>query len=163
MNRISNDTNKKYCFLCARNVASEPHTIISTDNGISCICGKCGQRYEPELRGATGLLRLKEELLNHYAKRRPTEFFQFDAFMNAEPGDPVALPDQNGNSFCSCLTTELMSGGPTVRILITKDDEAIKDKYKVASVIREISEWVIKDGIDQLQKRAGIKVFEIPF
>lgn len=80
----------------------------------------------------------QEDLLKHYANRDPRRFIQFDCFCNVEPGDPIIVPDNDGDSEFILETYELMSGEPTVRILIlpgTTKKDAIRVLRKTAARI----------------------------
>ena len=85
---------------------------------------------------------LKSQLLNHYARRSPTLFHQFDAFTGVEPGDPIVVPDDDGDSlFGEIMTQELMSGGPSVRVLIT----AGTDKAAAIRALQKLTDFVERD------------------
>lgn len=61
----------------------------------------------------------KGELLEHYAGKDPTAFYQFDGFAGVH-GDDVLRPDDDGDSIMGGGTYELMTGAYAVRVLVTR-------------------------------------------
>jgi hypothetical protein len=80
---------------------------------------------------------LKESLLKHYSRKEPHPFYQIDCFCDTDPDD-VFRGDENGDSLTFGTTHELMSGWPSVRVLITPKAE-LKD---VARALKKIRKWV---------------------
>ena len=90
-----------------------------------------------ELKNEYNYLKTKKEMLDHYAKKEPMLFEQYDGFKNA--GDDVIHPDYDGDSLTVGDTCELMSGYPEVRVLIppkTKAEDAVRLLLKIAIQIK---------------------------
>ncbi len=76
----------------------------------------------------------KDELLKHYARREPKEFWQFDGWLNAA-GDEFLFPNpETGLGLTVQITWELMSGIPEIRVLMPK---TTTDQQAVA-LLREV-------------------------
>jgi len=88
-----------------------------------------------------GMSAAKIDKLLHYSERSLTEFNQFDVFTEVEPGDPIVKPDKDGDSVFGGSTKELMTGAPTVRVLILPgaSPEAIK------GALKKITSWIEKE------------------
>ena len=88
----------------------------------------------------------KQQVLDHYSRRVPVLFNQYDAFDLGEDGaDDVMRPDNDGDSLFRSETWELMSGVYETRVLITagtKPSVAVRH-------LRKIIEWIEKapDGL----------------
>ena len=80
----------------------------------------------------------KEQLLNHYSKRDPKLFIQFDGYDEPPEGctDPEAY-----SGMCRIKTYELMCGND-VRILI----DPRKDREKVLRILHKLVDWIEGDG-----------------
>jgi len=114
------------------------------------ICDECGERYSDELRRVATLRQTKKRLLDKYATKQPTEFTQYDAFVNL-PGDDVMHPDADGDALCSIDTVELMSGIADLRVLIPKG--APIDGEKAAILLKKMAEWI--GGEESFKRRRG--------
>lgn len=84
----------------------------------------------------------KKELLDHYARRAPQTFYQYDCFVNIGEGDCVMQPDEDGDTTFTSVTYELMSGVP-VRVLINPEGAT---KGDVLRALCKIMEFIDKDG-----------------
>jgi len=82
------------------------------------------------------------DLLEHYGRREPCLFLQFDGH-KVVGRDDVLRPDENGHSVTSGLTYELMSGRVAVRVLIPKD---VADADAVALLLK-IAHEIERDGL----------------
>ncbi len=82
----------------------------------------------------------KESLLKHYAKKEPTQFYQFDSYCNYLP------PDQ-GDELDMCKTWELMNGS-SVRVLIRT---GISEKEAIRLLLK-IIEWITSVGFEDLER-----------
>ena len=80
--------------------------------------------------------------LEHYANRKLTDFFQFDAFFDA-PADGVMPPDENGLCVWRTETQELMLGISEVRVLVRRDK--IQNRRDVVLALRRIANWIERD------------------
>jgi hypothetical protein len=79
----------------------------------------------------------KKKLLEHYGKKNPSDFIQYDAFVNPKWHDSVIQPNPaSGVCVLSGTTTELMDTCNEVRILISKE----ATKSQVLRGIKEIFE-----------------------
>jgi hypothetical protein len=87
------------------------------------------------------------ELLAHYAGKAPHKFVQYDVFCQAE-ADSMVQPDPDGDWTCCSETYELMSGGPTVRVLILPGTP-VND---VRRALKKISKWIKRDGLHSDEK-----------
>jgi hypothetical protein len=86
---------------------------------------------------------LKDRLLKHYGCKEPHPFVQFDGFLeNAFTGEPA-------DDLHSGTTHELMSGGPSVRILITPETSQ-KDALRL---IKKIRGWIKNSDIYARQQK----------
>lgn len=93
----------------------------------------------------------KKQKLEHYAERDLKEFYQFDGWLG---GCDLIKTDKDGDSLWCTLTEELMSGGPSVRILITKGtipQDAVRLLEKLVAWIKEYGDspsygWVEPPG-----------------
>lgn len=83
---------------------------------------------------------LKRELLEKYADREPTAYYQFDAFTDTGGGGPME-PDGDGDERYASVTYELMNGA-NVRVLI----RAGTDEKQALRALKKIRQWVKKDG-----------------
>jgi hypothetical protein len=83
----------------------------------------------------------KIRLLGHYLKKCPSEFIQYDAFVDSGWHDSVVTPNpETGVAVLSGLTEELMSTCNEVRVLIPKDatkEQALQGIKEVFDVIKE--------------------------
>lgn len=84
----------------------------------------------------------KAELLAHYARTQPENFYQIDGFVGCE-GDEIMCPDEQGYALNGRQTTELMSGLPTVRILITGG----ASQADVVALLERALSWAKQDGV----------------
>ena len=82
----------------------------------------------------------KTELLAHYARSEPKNFYQIDGFVGYEE-DVAMRPDEQGYALTGQQTTELMSGLPTVRVLITGGAE----HEDVIALLERALDWVKRD------------------
>lgn len=108
------------------------------------------------------MAKTKGELLEHYAGKPVTAFYQYDGFVIAGRGDDVMRPDRDGDCLMGGTTHELMSGGPAVRILVTRGTSR-KDAVRL---LKKLRRWIKQGGFrwqeDQLALE-WIKGDEIPF
>jgi hypothetical protein len=84
----------------------------------------------------------KDELLAHYAKRKPKAFHQFDGFCGEKYFDDVIHPDADGHALMCGVTWELMCGA-SVRVLIPVGETSATD---AAAMLRKIADWVERGG-----------------
>jgi hypothetical protein len=63
---------------------------------------------------------LKHQLLEHYARKEPKNFIQFDGFSEVGEGDFVMQPDADGDWICGCPPRAELMEGTDVRILISE-------------------------------------------
>lgn len=83
----------------------------------------------------------KDELLEHYSKKMPGDFIQYDGHCDLPADDHIEV-DETGHSFFTRHTRELMDGA-TVRVLIrlgTPKDTALQ-------LLSKITEWVSEDAM----------------
>ena len=81
----------------------------------------------------------KGKLLEHYAHRDPTAFFQFDGWaLGPDGGDSVMRPDADGDCLTSSQTYELMTGGPSVRVLVTRGTS----RPDAVRLLKKLRRWV---------------------
>ena len=102
-----------------------------------------GQTYTTD---DPGELTPKEEKLRHYANRDLMPFLQFEGLYLPDGGNDMYLDDDWDWVTCcntSELTSELMSGNPGVRVLITPDTSQ-KDALRL---LKKIKTWIKKDGL----------------
>jgi hypothetical protein len=106
-----------------------------------------------------GMPKAKREKLLHYVHRDAEEFFQFDAFTGIEPGDDIIRPDDDGDCLCSGVTTELMTGNVSVRVLIVPGTT----RKTTVRALKKIQGWIQRDA-DALNpaKLHGIDI-DMPF
>ena len=120
-------------FICQSCEANDTHLwLLGTLARLINFCAVCDgfSHNEAEVSPTSGEQRKqnkkeKAHLLDHYAKKEPTEFYQYDAFTDAIEGS-VMKPDKDGVCLFSGNTTELMSGGPSVRVLISRPRTSCK-------------------------------------
>ena len=79
----------------------------------------------------------KADKLLHYCNREPKQFVQFDVFTNVKGCDPIVQPDSDNDSMFCVITTELMTGNVSVRVLITPGTS----QETVTRALRKISAW----------------------
>lgn len=108
------------------------------------ICEHCGELYADALRRVTSLRQKKQELLDKYAGKQPTEFTQWDAFVDVA-GDSVMHADADGDAVMWGETTELMSGCSEVRVLIRKGVPISPDKAVV--LLQKIGNCIKQSGL----------------
>ena len=98
---------------------------------------------------------LKAELLEKYAGKEPSTFLQYDGFADVEP-DSMMRPDNDGDDIFLGTTQELMTGLPSVRILIT----AGTSRKTALRLLKKLRRW-LKDGgnfSDWMQKAEAEQV-----
>jgi hypothetical protein len=91
----------------------------------------------------------KGELIEHYCKKEPTEFYQFDGAYLGE-GDFFQRVDADGDWIGATRTWELMHGHP-VRVLIhteTTPEEAVRLLRKTAAWIERQPEMLSRERRD---------------
>lgn len=90
----------------------------------------------------------KQALLDHYAMREPKRFVQFDGHnVGVDHGDSVMVPDEDGHVVMGTVTNELMHAC-AVRVLL--EPETTKETALI--LLRKISDWVERGGIEELSK-----------
>jgi hypothetical protein len=89
----------------------------------------------------------KEELLEKYASRPVTHYQQFDAFLGVEPGDPVVVPDEDGDALMGGQTYELMRWTNGPRVLVPD----VYEPADIARALRKIADWV-EEGLEGLRE-----------
>lgn len=99
----------------------------------------------------------KKELMEKYSKKPVSSFIQFDGF-TGEPfmdGNPVGRNDKDGDWLSGCITKELMSGIPDVRVLIpprVSVEEALR-------LLKKISKWMKRTkSVNRLKMREWAKL-----
>lgn len=108
-------------------------------------------------RGET-MSRTKEELLKHYGEHEPTDFVQYDAFLDMvvaseQQGDGVKLDgeclavDEDGDCLKVVERPELMGSGWGVRVLITPD----LSKASVLRGLRKVADRIDKDHGERVE------------
>jgi len=85
----------------------------------------------------------KGDLLEHYAKRDPVGFIQFDDFTDPKTWDDVVKPDKDGHCIHAGTTHELMTGIYGVRVLVRPDIP----KEVVLKSLSKIRAWIRRDDI----------------
>jgi hypothetical protein len=123
-------------------------------------------KREPQQGGALeknfidlmSLSKPKKDKLLHYAGREAVNFFQFDAFTGVEPGDGIVRPDDDGDCLFSGVTTELMTGGVSVRVLIVPGTT----QKTAARALKKILDWIERDA-DALYPNKVHGMTDIPF
>ena len=82
----------------------------------------------------------KDELIEHYSKKAPNDFIQYDGHCDLPPDGHFIDVDQDGYLFSSRHTQELMEGA-TVRILIR-----LKTPKEVAlKMLDKMRQWITED------------------
>ena len=97
-------------------------------------------RPRPTFTGAAADLQ-RRELLEHYARKDPTAFFQIDVFVDQDPEDDLMLPDSDGDALSGGARCELMTGNYAVRVLIT----AGATQKQVLRGLKKARAWVKRD------------------
>jgi hypothetical protein len=88
--------------------------------------------------------RTKGELLEHYAEREPTAFYQFDGWhLGVGHGDDVMHPDEEGDCLASGTTYELMHGAD-VRVLVKRG----MAPEIAAQLLEKLTSWIRRDGFE---------------
>ena len=82
----------------------------------------------------------KQELLQHYSTKVPSDFIQYDGHCDLPPDGQVIEVDQDGHSFSSRHTQELMTGA-TVRILI----RLRTPKEVTLKMLDKMRQWIAED------------------
>ncbi len=88
------------------------------------------------------MAKTKGELLEHYAGKPVTAFYQYDGFVIAGRSDDIMRPDRDGDCLMGSATYELMSGGPAVRILVTQGTSR-KDAVRL---LKKLRRWIKQGG-----------------
>ena len=104
--------------------------------------------------GGCKMEKSKQGILEHYKRKEPSLFIQYDGFY--EPEDPTALPDDDGHAIFSRLTYELMSGGPAVRVLITPETS----EETIIKLLDKIKESIKKYGLEQNEVKKELYTFK---
>lgn len=95
--------------------------------GLPCYCAKCVSER-------------KQKCLDHYSRKEPKLFCQFDGFLNCDPLDSVMVPDEHGDCIIhGSRQWELMSGS-SARLLVPEDttpDRLIRLLNKFITVIEQ--------------------------
>jgi hypothetical protein len=87
------------------------------------------------------------------------DFIQIDGWANIEPGDPIMVPDDDGDVLMSGRTREPQSSGTTVRIYIA--DGA--DRDDVLRIIRKQLDWFERGLCLEMTPFGGDDDSEPPF
>ena len=82
----------------------------------------------------------KDELLEHYSKKAPSDFIQYDGHCDLPPDGQTIEVDQDGHSFFMRHTQELMTGA-TVRILI----QLKTPKEVTIQMLDKMRQWIAED------------------
>ena len=105
----------------------------------------------------------RQKLLEHYARKDPQSFLQFDGWCNQGTGDDFATPDAEGDWLCVGKVRELMSGGPSVRVLVTRrtsKEDTLRLLRKLADMVSEDRwdfDWIGSDNSPEAPKpNAGV-------
>lgn len=100
------------------------------------------EKIENHFISLVDMPKVKREKLLHYADRDAENFFQFDAFTGVEPGDGIVRPDDDGDCLFSGVTTELMTGCVSVRVLIVPGTT----QKTAARALKKILDWIERDA-----------------
>jgi hypothetical protein len=84
------------------------------------------------------------------------DFIQVDGWANVEPGDPIMVPDTDGDVLMRGYVREPQRSGTTVRILVAADAE----RGDVLRVIRKQLEWLEDEYV--LRLRGGPEMTATP-
>jgi hypothetical protein len=106
--------------------------------------------------------RLFGEKLAHYAQRKPSHFLQLDGFYLPNGGDDFMQPDEDGDCLHGSGTVELMTGTPSVRVLVTFGT----DRHVAVRQLKKLAKWLKKhpDLMEYAKpKQADTESEEIPF
>jgi len=103
----------------------------------------------------------KQILLRKYSQKPVSHFAQLDGFdVGIDGGDDVMRPDKEGDWLSGGNTSELMSGGPNVRILIsegTSKQVALRLIQKLVGWLEVDNVWaangVINDGLIDAERK----------
>ena len=103
--------------------------------------------YEKRCIELASMSKVKADKLTHYSGRDPKQFLQFDVFTHVKEGDSVAVPDDDGESLFSGVTTELMTGLVSVRVLVVPDTP----QETVVRALKKVGAWIERkpDLLDQ--------------
>ncbi len=120
----------------------EPHRFAPAYNPFGSPSLKLLSRTEEFERDAQS--ELKQTLLEHYAERDPSSFFQVDAFTDVEAGDHVLEPDGESDDIMCSVTHELMLGTYAIRVLVTPGTSP----EKTCTLLGKISEMIAERGFE---------------
>jgi len=90
-------------------------------------------------------LKTKRELMEHYATKEPMPFEQWDGFDMEDVDDYVMQSDQDGHCIMTCLTNELMTTRPAVRVLIPVGGAGVS-AATAATLLRKIADSIEERG-----------------
>jgi hypothetical protein len=100
---------------------------------------------------------VKAELLEHYGRKDPCTFQQYDAFTGVEPGDCIVRPDNDGDCLFAGITEELMSGVWSVRVFVTDGTS----KADALRALKKIIAWMESGEYEQLAKYSELRKLDI--
>lgn len=80
----------------------------------------------------------KNKLLGHYARKPIQRFLQLDATHAGHEGDPVAIPDRDGDVVFFAVRDELQAAGYEVRLRIPEG----ADLRNVPRMLRKIAAYI---------------------
>ena len=80
--------------------------------------------------------RTREQLLTDYARKPVQRLIQVDLFADVVPGDPIVVPDADGDTTFSSVTDELRDSGSDLAVRIHIHPEANRE-----SVLRVLAKF----------------------
>ena len=100
----------------------------------------------------TGKQKLKEQLLEKYARKEPNTFYQFDGWADEPPGDSFMIPDEEGDVVMATETQELMSSCPNVRVLVLPGT----DGEQASRLLKKIAGWIERGYAHEIVGEEGL-------
>lgn len=157
--RMYPDFRKRDCWVCD-NGERDPCILHGPEGypyvfaGDNPICPDCARKHAPGLAALLpgpstpmckhiedpkreDIAEIKGKRLARYCTREPVLFIQRDGRVLKDGEDAIRNPDEDGDCLMGTTTYELMSGDPSVRVLIsrkTRATDAVRLLKKIAGV-----------------------------